>query len=830
MRLITKDICKKVAKRRRCVLLTFFSLLLIFALRDTIYKVLNRLWVEPIMSNIYEYALLFFVVSVLVLSFYYVASYKIEKYKSKKRRWIIIVIFIIYCLSLIYSSKAGQGWHYASINGSECFLTYYSTLIFLVPLIGEILLYYKQKNEEEPNKDLSLFYETPVKEEYSDSYNRKGYCKIVAQKVRNNFHEEGTFVIGIWGDWGAGKTSFLNLVKSQLEDTDTDTDAEKDTDADIIRFDFNPWKSSSPSNIITDFFSLLSKQLSDYIPHFHNKLAEYAESLSDMNVDPILKSVLKILKIHTSKSSSVRYEKIYEILKESKLKILVFIDDIDRLSKEEILEVFRLVRNTADFPYLQFFITYDREYVIKTIDVPNHDKYLQKIFNLEISLPVFDRNVIRESLNKHISKLENFNDKQKDIIADFLLKPTYEVNQFPVEHLIKTKRDVIRFTNSLIISTEAISKSLKSNTLDEISILDLIKIELIKYADPSFYDQLAKDPLSKLVIVDNDRYKYNQDKNEKNDISTNTCTQSIYDIDETSILKEDTSVTNQNKFIRQEDVLDICMSNLFPERTVNDINSISMIRSFDQYFCYRYDEKNISAGEVVKLLVLDNKEEQLRIVENYYSSKNNMEVYYMLTSIISKSKSKECISDSESPYYYKNVLRLMFSLLEGKNNELIKDVSNSTYFLFRQTTYKDLDHYLEILKFWDKILGFDSVVSYDNRDIMLGFMSKANLREKLRREILTDEDKEKTEKFLRSTSNPVLMSQLLDPYADPDQKVLFEDSTLDASVIKDIQRSLFYKYAEKEKVDESCLTLFLLSADLEPRTRMSRWNGEASKK
>jgi len=108
---------------------------------------------------------------ILVVSFYYWASYKIEKYKSDKRRWTIIVIFILYCFSLIYSSKAGQGWNYASINGSKCVLTYYSTLIFLVPLIGEIFLYYKQKNEEKPNESHSLIYEIPVKEEDSDSYN-----------------------------------------------------------------------------------------------------------------------------------------------------------------------------------------------------------------------------------------------------------------------------------------------------------------------------------------------------------------------------------------------------------------------------------------------------------------------------------------------------------------------------------------------------------------------------------------------------------------------------------------------------------------------------------
>lgn len=818
MKFPVKNNCEKVLKKRGVVLFIFSCILLLFALRHSIYAVLNRLLVDPIMSKLNDYAFFCFSALFLVLGFYYFASSKVERYKSNKRLWVIIVVFVLYCYSLLYSCEDGLGWDFASIIPSGCFFTYYSTLIFLVPLIGEFCLYCqrrKKTKEQNQNNDLSFIYETPVKEEHGDSYNRKGYCRIVAEKVRNNYHEEGAFVIGIWGDWGAGKTSFVNLVKSKLEDKDAD-----------IKFDFNPWTSSSHSNVVTDFFSLLSKQLSDSIPDFQNKLTEYAEYLSDMNVDPILKYGLNIFKSRSFKSSNVRYEEISSILQKSKLRILVFIDDLDRLSKSEVLEVFRLVRNTANFPYLQFLITYDRDYVLNIMDVPNPDVYLRKIFNLEVSLPIYDVKVIRESLKQHIGELKLLNAEQKEVVSDFL-SPYNDANGFPVEFIIKTERDVIRFVNSLIVSTEAISRSLGSNGLDEINILDLIRVELIKYRDPAYYDRLAQSPLSELKVVDNERYVYNQISDNQSMLKSNATDQPSQDVGDIEFFKDESKISN-SKNIRHEDVIHVCMASLFPERAVDDIRSISMIRSFNQYFSYRYDERNISESEVHNILL--SSDTQLDTVEGYCSSKNEMEVYHMLTSIISKHKSDEWLTDSKSPYFYKTVLTLLFSLMESKDNEIVKYVMNSSKVLFTLPTYKNLDYYLEVLKLWDRFLAFDSVVPLDNINIMLGFMNNGNLRVKLSREVITDDDRKKIENFIRSTSNPVQMSHLLNPFSYSNRKDIYDDCILEASVVKNIQKSFFFKYAEMGKVDEDCLKLFRLSLVTDPKTNGYIWDENASKK
>lgn len=106
-------------------------------------------------------------------------------------------------------------------------------------------------------------------------------------------------------------------------------------------------------------------------------------------------------------------------------------------------------------------------------------------------------------------------------------------------------------------------------------------------------------------------------------------------------------------------------------------------------------------------------------------------------------------------------------------------------------------------------------------------MSKNNLQAKLKREI-TEIDSKKIDNFLRESVSLIQMSNLLNYYADPDNKI--SDLVIDKKTIKDIQLSYFMEYADKNLVDEICIRLFVNCADIEPTTRKFSFNKSASKK
>ena len=49
-------------------------------------------------------------------------------------------------------------------------------------------------------------------------------------------------------------------------------------------------------------------------------------------------------------------------------KILVVVDDIDRLSGSEVREVFRLIKSVGDFPNVTYLLAFDREAVCRMLE------------------------------------------------------------------------------------------------------------------------------------------------------------------------------------------------------------------------------------------------------------------------------------------------------------------------------------------------------------------------------------------------------------------------------------------------------------------------------
>jgi len=77
----------------------------------------------------------------------------------------------------------------------------------------------------------------------------------------------------------------------------------------------------------------------------------------------LTKDIGKGIRNYAEIKESIQHRKnvLVQILSESSSKIIVIIDDIDRLSNEEICAVFQLVKSIADFPntiYLLAFASY----------------------------------------------------------------------------------------------------------------------------------------------------------------------------------------------------------------------------------------------------------------------------------------------------------------------------------------------------------------------------------------------------------------------------------------------------------------------------------------
>ncbi|MCT3817095.1 hypothetical protein HZQ56_14160 [Elizabethkingia anophelis] len=353
-------------------------------------------------------------------------------------------------------------------------IKYCDILFVIIPV--ELAAYLKYLNPKyDKVRDNNLLEDLPIESLEEDKFD--GLFNIPANKIIKIIHGnsfKSSFTIGLNGGWGDGKTSVFNIVKNEFHD-----------DEHII-IDFNPWIGFDRKVLIRDFFNSLSEamgvslsqDISDYVDEILN-------NGDDLTVPRIIKSITK-----KSKSLYTIFEEINEKIGFLDKKIIVFIDDVDRLDKDEVLEILKLIRKTANFQQFFFIVAYDRNYVNNSIDGQTGGskiKYLDKIINTEINLPYFEKSILKnyfvEELRNRLPnnlhyKVEEF---LKRYESDGFLESLglYETQKDLFEVWLNNFREIKKVINSILINYNQIYK--------DVDLFDVIHLEILKLKHPYIY-------------------------------------------------------------------------------------------------------------------------------------------------------------------------------------------------------------------------------------------------------------------------------------------------------------------------------------------------------
>jgi hypothetical protein len=344
--------------------------------------------------------------------------------------------------------------------------------IYWIFIIGEILSwinFLSRKHFDEEIKSESFGLDDPLDNE--DEFNRKNFASQITDYICNSLGKRA-LAVGISGSWGTGKSFLLHQIQESLK---------QKKDKNIIQIRFNPWRSSSHNRIIEDFLNTLKSELSTYDKSLSNKFEKYLQILIKNKNNSWFDSLSNSLDILNDKPSEELYNEINICLKLISKKLIIFIDDLDRLHNEEIIEVFRIIRNTADFYNTCFVVAYDRDYVQRSLRTPNiqMSNYLDKIFQTEFVLPSVDLNIMIEVIIGEIFKRAPNNEKLqqeiKQVFSDAKRKNL-------ILDLIIHKRDAIRFTNMFLFDFKAIQEDTDYG--------EFIFVMLLKMKFPSVYNLL----------------------------------------------------------------------------------------------------------------------------------------------------------------------------------------------------------------------------------------------------------------------------------------------------------------------------------------------------
>lgn len=400
----------------------------------------------------------------------------IQKYQNRYRFDFRLIFLIVLLSTIIFICRLSGLYDYLSFLG---FISYVDVMLLIgtsyviVSKVNVVNVWLERKEEKrkEENNDISsqyldgILHDCPITKEDDDIFDFKDEIRKIVSIIKDS-DKNKTWSLAVTAQWGMGKTSFINCIVNQLE-------KEKDKIEVLV---FNPRTSKSVATIQEDFFTQFTCILAKYDSSCSHVIKDYMSALQLIDNRGLVEKAIHFYRVWNKVDLK---ESIKQTLKRIPQKVLVVIDDFDRLSKDEILEVLKLIDSNAAFPNIFFMTAYDKKQVNKYFgDKGNTEDacFIDKFFNLEFAIPLRPYIYISRFIEGELKKKFPANNIQfNDIVTRF---------QNLFWQYVPTLRDAKRYINQFALDYREVE--------GDVVLHEFILVQLIKYRFPEEYKQLYK--------------------------------------------------------------------------------------------------------------------------------------------------------------------------------------------------------------------------------------------------------------------------------------------------------------------------------------------------
>ena len=328
----------------------------------------------------------------------------------------------------------------------------------------------------------------PIDTEEQDLLGRSVFSKQLGKAVYEYNAKDG-LVIGLFGKWGTGKTSVINMAENEI-----DRLAKEDENKPLI-MRFVPWNYSDKDNLISLFFQSLKNKIevqsNEQIKNKVGKaLSDYAGAFDALSIVPVVGSGVAAMLRTLAKVQGTNLmqvpdldktrENLEEELIKADKKIIIVIDDIDRLTNSQIRDIFQLVKQVADFPNVIYILVMDRTVVRRALtEMHNIDgnEYLEKIIQVPFELPELRKTKLHNIL---LIKLDQI---VRDLPKEVVLDENYWSKVFTncISPYINTLRDINRLVIAFQFRYEMLYQETSFEDMLGITTLEVLEPELYKW-------------------------------------------------------------------------------------------------------------------------------------------------------------------------------------------------------------------------------------------------------------------------------------------------------------------------------------------------------------